>query len=442
MKRFERFLSRISIARTLMIGSLMAAGLPLLVHGTMPESTEARRRMLDYMIAPLQPHQDVHRQVIRQRGESMVFFRTYEQLGNRYFVFTHMDSDGEWDLVSPGTWIIRRRIEDGAFEQVKIFLQNDEDSFLRLFPGDRTRLTRMDVEIAGVSLYRNVPVPMTMERAITAPFSLIREGTAGVVDWSLLEPDPTEPGYRRIENMVNRLRELLPVLHDADDGAMDHTGELVFIETLEPQPDPGGFNCSGFAKWVVDGLYRPRAGDHLPIDPLKERHIGFRGTSWTNTLEEKRDPFFGLDWTRNLARYMYAVNRSMDPGAVNPGTRDVVEVRSADRIDHVGYRMEDLRHVLYRLALLEPGTFYLGSVNRSFGEAPVLRQHTHVVVLLPWFDGSGRFRVAVMERNHETSTASLVARYRGDFIHLVRISAEGTFDPHVPDHWMYRLSRD
>ena len=90
--------------------------------------------------------------------------------------------------------------------------------------------------------------------------------------------------------------------------------------------------------------------------------------------------------------------------------------------------MESLRSVLYSLARTEPGTFYLGSVNGLFGSDPVLRQHTHVLVLFPYFDGNGRFEAAVMERSIETSVASLERRYPDDFIHLVRVRGDSDFE--------------
>ncbi|TVR66839.1 MAG: hypothetical protein EA427_15515 [Spirochaetaceae bacterium] len=417
------------IFRFLMLLVFFAGAGAGVLQAYMPESAEARRVMLDYMMEPLQADQEIRREVLPQQSGVTIFFRTYEQLGGRYYGFKPMDADGEWAIESAGTWIIRRRIDDGEIDQVKVFLQNDTLSFLRLVADRRSRFTRMDVVIAGVDMYRGVFVPLTMERVLTIPFTMLQESTSGVVDWNLLQPDPMEPGYHRIESIVQRLREELPALRDADDGAMDEMGRLVYIKTGQPQEGPGGFNCSGFAKWVMDGFYRPRTGRFLPIEPLKEKHRDYRGTSWSSALDDLRDPYFGLDWTRNLALHMYALDRQVAPETLSPGLRDVRDIRSADRIDHVGYHVEDLRHVLYRLALQEPGTLYLGSINRSFGEELILRQHTHVVVLLPWFDRDGRFRVAVLERNQETGTQSLAERYRGDFIHLVRVEAGRDFDP-------------
>ena len=75
---------------------------------------------------------------------------------------------------------------------------------------------------------------------------------------------------------------------------------------------------------------------------------------------------------------------------------------------------------------------YIGSVNAPSSaadreNAPSLRQHHHLVVLFPVFDERGSFQVVVMERNLETSLASLDRRYAAEYVHLVRIDASGPF---------------
>ena len=85
--------------------------------------------------------------------------------------------------------------------------------------------------------------------------------------------------------------------------------------------------------------------------------------------------------------------------------------------------------MLYHLAVTDPGYMYLGSINRSFGDKLILRQHTHVVVLLPYFAPDGRFETVVLERNVETSTASLERRYGRDLIHLTRVQVDAGFTP-------------
>ena len=48
---------------------------------------------------------------------------------------------------------------------------------------------------------------------------------------------------------------------------------------------------------------------------------------------------------------------------------------------------------------------------------------------LPYFDTDGRFETVVLERNVETSIASLQRRYGRDFIHLTRVRVDTSFTP-------------
>jgi hypothetical protein len=185
------------------------------------------------------------REIIAIPGAEPVLYRREYQNGNRYDVFIPAGTD-RLDLASPGTYIIRRRLDDGAFDQIKIFLQYHEGSYIRLVPDGM--ITRMDVFVADIPVYRGVPVSMTMERALSAPLDLLVRSASGVIDWSFLDVDPDHPGYRTVQGMVEALRQALPSLPDAEDGAMDEYGNLVFIETLASQEHLPGFNCSGFAK--------------------------------------------------------------------------------------------------------------------------------------------------------------------------------------------------
>jgi hypothetical protein len=214
-----------------------------------------------------------------------------------------------------------------------------------------------------------------------------------------------------------------------DDGAMDAQGRLVAIATgLAAPAGRGGFNCSGFAKWVVDGLYAPLAGSETDIAVLKSRNA-LRGSRWSAQLEEELDPWFGLDWSRGLARSVYQVKAGVVP------RDEQIDVRDAERLPYVtdtGYPVPSLRYLLYFLARKDPGMLYIGSLNAPSAAAasegvPTLRQHHHLVVLFPWFDAQGAFQVSVMERNKETSLSSLGRRYAAEYVHLVRIDATGAF---------------
>ena len=162
---------------------------------------------------------------------------------------------------------------------------------------------------------------------------------------------------------------------------------------------------------------------------MKEKHLDYRGHRWSARREDERDPYFGLDWSRNLAVSLLELEHPREE--FGPEDADVREVRYARYVEDVGYPVDDMRRILYMLAIDEPGHFYIGSVNQEFGSDPVLRQHVHVAVFFPYFDENGRFRVTVLERNVETDLDSLAERYPGSYVHLVRARADDTFTPPV-----------
>jgi hypothetical protein len=357
---------------------------------------------------------------------------------------------GEPILYAQGSWILKRSSPDGVPIQAKVFLRSDPGTFLRIYPdGDRSKL---DLVVYGGVLNREVPLPVPFERAFAATMAEIAAWTGDIVDWSLFAPRPGL--YREVRAFVDETRRRLPALRYADDGALDAEGRAVYIATGEPQAEPTGLNCSGFAAWVADGFYRPLAGRLLDPRALAARHVEARPTPAADRYEEELDPFFGLDWTRNIAAALLAARAPSRPhglaesdvrisafalvapsGAVAGGSPDAVNGSSAYQPypayqDGLGYESSGLKALMYVLALREPGSIYLASLSRkSGGLIPGLSRHYHVAVLAPYFLESGEFRVAAFESDVETSVEAIVARVPKDYVHLVRIKAERDYDP-------------
>jgi hypothetical protein len=177
---------------------------------------------------------------------------------------------------------------------------------------------------------------------------------------------------------------------------------------------------------VVDGFYASGNDELLSIEALKKKHPEARGNRWSDKYEELKDPFFGLDWTRNLAVRMLEEkwDRSFP-----------IEAADVDRLTYhlykedVGFPVGELKTVLYELAVEHPESFYLGSVNTLINEEGQLRRHFHVAVLFAWFDAEGVLQTTVMERTVERSVAEFIDANRRNYIHLVRIELPGAFSP-------------
>ncbi|MFW6223529.1 MAG: hypothetical protein ACOC4A_01445 [Spirochaetota bacterium] len=420
----------VSLVSAAPAGALSFEGAP---ESRIPENSDVRRYLRSRILAPTDEVLSEERGQVYRQGvsDTRVKYEVRTQNGSFYLLFLneipHVRANDGFPVYGAGSYVIKRSLSDGSFTQAKIFLQTDPDFFVRLFP-DEAR-TLMDVFVAGDRLYNDIVVPVPFEQVLFAPLPRLMDMTEAIVDWSLAVPRVETDRYEAVRVMVERAREGLSTLPDAEDGAMNEDGELVFIESLVLQEGQPGFNCSGFAKWIGDGIAKPRSGEYLPIERLKEKHLDYRGHRWSARREEERDPYFGLDWSRNLAVALLEIE---NPGReYGPEDADVRRVRHTRYVEDVGYPVDDMRRVLYLLAVDEPGHFYIGSVNQEFGSDPVLRQHVHVAVFFPYFDENGRFRVTVLERNVETDLDSLADRYPDSNVHLVRVRADEAFTPPV-----------
>jgi hypothetical protein len=355
-----------------------------------------------------------------------------------------------------GSWVLTRRMDDGAPLRIRIFPRSDYHTYVQFRPFSAPDKCVMDVVIYDAYVVNALPLPIPFERLFTLPLEEMLALAKDKFPLRYFEPQPDS--YRDVRKFTGEVRKRLPELHFRDDGALDENGRYVFINDLAAQPKAPGLNCSGFAKWVVDGILRPVTGRRLSIGPLKAP-FGERGSGFTSPWESLRDPFFGLDWTRNLASIAGRVLR-----APVFGDLPEIEVREApfsavirrdkqgtaagDRISLVsfpgylpgaGFGIEGIHPLLYTLAIDEPGRIYLASVNTEMGVPttadnlrglPRMRQHFHVAVLVPYFTENGIFRISLFESAEETLFNDFKTRYSKEhYVNLVRIPVEIAFDP-------------
>jgi hypothetical protein len=349
-----------------------------------------------------------------------------------------------------GSWILSRRADTGAATRIRVFLRSDPYMYIQFRPFNADRCV-MDVVVYDAYVVRSLPLPVTLDRLLTMPLSDVLKLVGDKFPIRYFEPDPAD--YRDQRTLIANIRRNLPPLRFADDGAIDHEGRYVYIETGLEQKGQAGLNCSGFTKWLIDGILRPVTGETLEIPPLKAP-FGDRGSTYTDSWEKLRDPFFGLDWIRNLASQAGTTLRSpafgslteievrQDPFSwliIREGRNSVVQSYTGF-LENAGYGTEGLLPLLYTLAIDEPGKFYLAAVNtetkvpepqRDTKRIPIIRQYFHVAALIPYFNESGVFQVAVFESAAETSINVFRSRYPGHYISLVRIPIETAFDPYI-----------
>jgi hypothetical protein len=357
----------------------------------------------------------------------------------REFSDVRRNISGPFPGWAQGSWIFTRNKKTGEAIRIRVFLRSDPYMYVQFRPAGSDKCS-MDVVLHEAFIRRSIPLAVPLERLYTMRLDEILLMAGERFPIKYYEPEPAF--YRDSRAFISKLRENITGLKFADDGAQDENGNYVYIKTGLAQKGEPGLNCSGFAKWVVDGIVFPFTGRQLAIDPLKAP-FGNRGSTFTEIWEEMRDPFFGLDWIRNLASAAGTVLRS--PAF---GTLEEIEVRSepfsqliirgdilSSRsypgfLENAGYSFDGLEPLLYILAIDEPGRFYLAAVNNEIGPRtsednprgrPRMRQYFHIAVLVPYFNEYGFFQVAVFESAAETSFAAFKTRYPGQYVNLVRI---------------------
>jgi hypothetical protein len=362
-----------------------------------------------------------------------------ERIGDEFSIILAREFGSAFPGWAQGSWAITRNIEDGSLLRIRIFPRSDPYTYIQFRPLDEER-SSMDAVVYNAYIAQSVNIPMTLERLLGASLQDILK-TAN--DRTLLRYfEPHTGDYANARTLISWVRQFLPGLSFADDGAIDESGEYVFINTLEPQTENPGLNCSGFAKWLVDGLLRPITGRRLSISVLKQAY-GQRGSPLTAPFEALRDPFFGLDWIRNLASIANATLKSpafaiLEEIEVDrcPFSRIILRQGRTSRTEpytgflpDAGFDISGLSALMYTLAIDEPGMIYLGAVNTELAPKPRMRQYFHVAAFLPYFDENGAFHVVLFESAAETSFNRFITRYPGHYINLVRIPVETSFDP-------------
>jgi hypothetical protein len=398
------------------------------------ENVEVRSAMADAINAPfyslLTRQKEIHSQVL---SPVAVEFELRKSEDSFYLLFKN-ELNYKYPVWGRGNYIIKRDLRSGDFLQIKIFLQNDEMSFIRLMPLGENR-TSLEMSLYGVTIYNGIVLPVSIEDLSVSSFARVMHLTKDIIQWEEIFTDASYPEWEQVASLARRIGEDVDFLYESDDGAQDHLGRFVLIESGEPiSGQAGAVNCSGFAKWVADGILMSRGAESaLNIESLKApSETESRMDNPWSLAHLDRDPYFGLDWSRNLARFL----RESEPGSPEAGLLDM-DLRNVPFFEYkenIGYELEKLKSLLYLQAVKEPGYFYLGAVNSLYGKDPVLWQYYHIALFFPWFDENGDFQLEVLETGDISSLDNLKYRYPQSFVHLSKVKAsKGFVSPWKPD---------
>lgn len=240
-----------------------------------------------------------------------------------------------------GSWYFYKRMEDGKIESIVVKPVADSQVSLVFRPFSDTKKDErslLEMQIYGMTVCKDIPVGLSFSSLFTASLSSIIALTSTTVPWHLLSPEPIL--YEDTVSAIQIIRSRLSALFYYEDGAFNDVGQAVHINDGSLQ-DPavlidlipsekdilqieGGVNCSGFVKWIVDGMIRPFSGSNTFIEVLKKSTESPR-THFTEPFRYTRDLFFALDWTRNLASALVSVNLKKTVFAYESGVDVTVE---------------------------------------------------------------------------------------------------------------------
>jgi hypothetical protein len=337
-----------------------------------------------------------------------------------------------------GTFVLTRSVSSGAPLRATVFLRSDPYTYIQFRPLDNNK-SLLDALVYDAFVTEALPVALSFERILISRISDVLALSGGRFPRRYYEPESGD--YRDTRQLIGKIREKIRGLEFGDDGALNENGEYVYIATGEAQQNTRGLNCSGFVKWLIDGLLNPITGKKLAIDPLKAP-FGERGSNFSAAYEESRDPYFGLDWTRNLAAAANSTLKSpsfagIDETGVNQTSFATLIVRNGvtssvrnypGYLGEAGFGFEGIQPLLYTLAIDEPHNIYLAAIN-TVGGTPPLRTYFHIAALFPYFDEDGNFRIALFESAEETSFNRFRVRYPAHHVNLSRIPVRLEFEP-------------
>lgn len=120
--------------------------------------------------------------------------------------------------------------------------------------------SQFSIYLQGRLFQRQVPLSLSLSDVARSSFEKIAQLSSAYVEWSFYFPDPESLPSGPVKELSSVVRTLLPRLHYSDDGVLDENGNYIFIGDGSPQTGEKGLNCSGFVKWIVDGIAYPRTG--------------------------------------------------------------------------------------------------------------------------------------------------------------------------------------
>lgn len=354
---------------------------------------------------------------------------------------------------SPGTWILYRDITTGKPKRIRYQYCKDAEVFLEVYSANKNGTkTLVDMVVFDSYLAKGVQVGLPFNKFYTAKFEEIEEKTKRILPWQKLEVVPGM--YHGNLQMIEVIRENLKDIMLVNEIVYDENDNLVYIKTKEPYSPPQDkitenpytlfMSDTGFLKWIADGIAKPITGHSFMIEPLIEKTISYDSNTVGQkaVLSQKYSLNFSLDWNRNLATQIINIryNKNYIPNEAGTDVtvnnfaaykKDNKIVNATGFIKDTGYSIEQLKSLLYVLAVTEPNTFYFASIKERKTDKPDFYTFTKDIVLFPYFDDGGHFDCIVFIDCKEVKFNSFINNYSSSFAYLSRVKATDMFFPYT-----------
>ena len=373
----------------------------------------------------------------------------------------------EHNLVPQGTWMLYRRADTGAPLSIKIYPRENPALSVSLRPaGQKAYIGKSFIDICLFNAYvrRDIAIGVPFETLYHISLSRLKTLSQAIIPWELFNAPRYNTSIKTMSRVVENLRYRLVGLKD---GCFDRNGQPVHITNLQPQTELeitaamnidqirseviGGVDSAGFAKWIIDGMVRPVAGEGTAIESLK-RATEVPKAYFTKPYIDTENIFFGLNWVRNLgaAALSLNLNRTVYPDSsgldvtdcpfaltdaavtvsTNVGAESIKRPSFLGYQQYAGYQTSYLLPLLYYFAIVEPDHFYLACIS-TVSSATELRMYDRIAVFFPYFDSLGEFHVDIYENGERIPVDEFIEKNKDSYTAMVRVRApeEGLFNP-------------
>lgn len=347
--------------------------------------------------------------------------------------------DYTFENQASGAWHLYRDKITGDITRIIYFFQEDSDVFVQIRPGNPKN--KLDFIIKGAYAAKNVPFGLSFNQIIRLSFFELYQNTKQVLPWHFVRTNLYN--YINIRDMIEIIRDTLPIFEYVDDATYDENADSIFASTGEKRaetPAKIAVDSKGFVKWLVDSLLFSVNNELIDMKTVSKSTVVTENSRFADNYAAN-NTYITLDWTRNLANHMVSFTSGRSISEQQAGINVMHDFfyayaggfeghESISYLEDAGYPMGILPAVLYVMSVQHPSYFFLGAVRKSIpGDGESTFAFDEAVAFFPHFDSSGKFKVVVFGSGAELDFDEFCKINSENMVHLVCVKASDRFVP-------------